>query len=74
MQIFSTKVAGDKVELKGELTEKLELQLSQTVSLEPLLAPALKKIAELIPGHFDDDLIAAALPKLEAAIAAKAGS
>lgn len=65
MQLFDTKVAGDKVELKGEISGA-KLVLTQQVDMLTLLAPALDKIKELIPGHFDDDLIEEAKVKLAA--------
>lgn len=74
MKLFDVKVASDKIELKGDVDASMNVVLSQTLSIEPFLIPALNKIKALIPGHFDDDLIDAAVTLLEAKLAAPAAA
>lgn len=64
MQLFDQKI-GENVEVKGEISEA-KLKLSQEVSVLVLINPVLDKIKELIPGHFDDDLIEEAKKKIAA--------
>jgi hypothetical protein len=74
MKLFSTKVAQDKVELDGEIDASLNVVLTQKVSLEPLMIPVLNKLKSIIPGHFDDDAIDAAVKLLEAKFAEPAAA
>lgn len=65
MNLFDTKVANDNVELKGEI-DAASLVLTQKISLLPLVEPVLNKLKDIIPGHFDDDLIDQAIAKVKA--------
>lgn len=68
MQLVDKKI-GENVEV-GAKIEDSKLKLEVDVALLQFAGPLLDKIADLIPGHFEDALIAEAKVKLAALSAA----
>lgn len=69
MDLVKQKI-GENVEASAKI-EDAKLKLELDVSILAVAGPLLDKVAELIPGHFEDGVIAAAKQKLADLAAAK---